>query len=123
LDGVQVVPAVPVQSEFCSHTVKFGAAHVVAHAVPPKPVHSAHVTPHEVAVVGAVAVPQQIGPPVAPTQSMASSHCQLMEPVTGHAVPAGTHVEGVPAVEGVSQHVWPAAHVWVVPPSAALNGQ
>jgi hypothetical protein len=91
--------------------------------VPVKPVHSAHVTPHEVSVVG-LPVPQQIGPadPVA-VQSTASSHCQSMEPVTGHALPAASQVEGELEPSGVSQQCWPAAQVTFLPPSTALKGQ
>jgi len=123
LDAVQVVPASLVQSEFCSQTMKPGAGHEAAHFVPVKPVHSAHVMPHEDAVVG-LPVPQQIGPAEpAPAQSIASSHSQAIELATGHVAPAVTQVEGVPAAEGVSQHCWPAAQTWVFPPSTALKGQ
>jgi hypothetical protein len=112
-----------VQSDCCSQTVMPGAAHEAAHFVPVKPVHSGHVTPHDVSVVGEP-VPQQMGPaaPVA-VQSMASSHCQSTEPVTGHAVPIGSHVDGVPADSGVSQQCWPAAHVTALPASPVLKGQ
>jgi hypothetical protein len=118
-----VEPASPVQSEFCSQTVIPGAGHEVAHFVPVKPVHSAQVFPHEVSVVG-LPVPQQIGPadPEA-VQSMASSHCQSIEPVTGHAVPAASHVDGELEPSGVSQQCSPAAQVTFLPPSAALKGQ
>jgi hypothetical protein len=123
LVAVQVEPASVVQSAFFSQTVMPGAGHVVAHFVPVKPVHSGQVTPHEVSVVGEP-VPQQIGPAEpAAVQSVASSHCQSMDPVTGHGVPAGSQVDGVLADVGVSQQCWPAAQVTFFPPSAALNGQ
>lgn len=120
---MHVVPADPVQSELCSQTVKPGDGQLVAQVVPVNAVHSGHVTPQDVAVVG-MPWPQQMGPAEpAPAQSMASSHCQTIDIATGHAVPAATHVDALVEPTGTSQHCSPAAHVWVAPPSTPLNGQ
>ncbi len=112
----------PVQSEAASQTVMPGDGHDAAQTVPVKAVHSGHVMPQWVAVVG-LPVPQHTGPAAAPTQSMASRHCQSTEPVTGHAVPAGSQVEGDVAPSGTSQQCWPAAHVTLLPPLTPLKGQ
>ena len=112
------------QSEFCSQTVKPGEGHVAAQVVPPKGLHSGHVMPHVLVSVVGVPWPQQMGPAEpAPAQSIASSHCHTTEFATGHAAPTATHVDGLVEPTGTSQHCWPAAHVWVAPPSAPLNGQ
>ena len=102
---MHVVPASPaVQSEFCSHTVKPGAGQLAAHVVPVNPVHSGHVLPHELAVVGEP-WPQQTWPaPASPAQSMASSHCHTIELATGQAAPTATHVDGLLEPTGTSQH-------------------
>jgi hypothetical protein len=118
-DGVHVEPAA-VQSAAFSQTVMPGAGHEAAHVVPVKPVHSAQVTPHELAVVGEP-VPQQTGPAELVAQSMASRHCQSTEPVTGHAVPIATQVDSAEDPSGVSQQCWPAVHVMLE--DAPLNGQ
>ncbi len=114
------MPADPVQSELTSQTTY--PEHDEVHVVPVKPDHSLHVlAPHVVGVT--VPVAQQILPFALLAQSIASPHCQSTEPATGHAVPIGSHVDGVPAEEGVSQQCWPAAQVMFLPPSAALKGQ
>jgi hypothetical protein len=93
------------------------------HLVPVNPVHSVHEFPQDVTVIG-VAVTQQTGPPAsAAVQSDGSSHCQSTEFATGHAVPAGSHVEGVVEPDGTSQQCWPAAQVTLLPPSTPLKGQ
>jgi hypothetical protein len=56
-------------------------------------------------------------------QSGAPSHCQSVEPAIGHAVPRDTHVDGVPALSGGSQHCCPTAQKLFGSPGAALNGQ
>jgi hypothetical protein len=123
LEAVHVEPASLVQSAVFSQTVIPGAGHEVAHLVPVKPVHSGQVTPHAVSLVG-LPVPQQMGPALpAAVQSMASSHCQSMEPLTGHAVPIGSQVEGVFADSGVSQQCCPAVQVTSEPPFTPLKGQ
>jgi hypothetical protein len=68
-----------------------------------------------------VPVPQHTVP-VVEAQSGAPSHFHDVEPVTGHEALTDTHVDTVPAPGG-SQHCFPAAHVMLVPPSPALNGQ
>lgn len=124
LDAVHVVPAAPVQSEVCSHTVKPGEAQVAAHVVPVNAVHSGHDVPQVVVSVVGMPWPQQMAPAEpAPAQSMASSHCQTIELATGHAAPTATHVDALVEPTGTSQHCWPGAHVWVLPASLTLKGQ
>jgi hypothetical protein len=122
-DAVHVEPASVVQSEGPSQTVIPGAGHDAMHLVPVKLFHSGQVTPQWVAVV-AVPVPQQTGVPASrDVQSIGASHCQSTEPVTGHAVPIASHVEGVEDPTGTSQQCWPGLHVMGLPASSALKGQ
>jgi hypothetical protein len=92
-----------VQSAVFSQTTNPGFGQEVAHVVPVKPVHSVHVLPHELTDIGEP-LPQQTGPAAPLTvQSIASSHCQSIEPVTGQAVPMATQVDGEEEPEGDSQ--------------------
>ena len=93
------------------------------HLVPVNPVHSVHEAPQDEAVV-VVAVTQQTGPPPSKAaQSDGCKHSQSTEPVTGQAVPTGSHVDAMVEPEGTSQQCWFAEHVMVAPPSTPLKGQ
>jgi hypothetical protein len=102
LDAVHVEPASVVQSAGAWQTVIPGAGHDLAHLVPVNIDHSGHVMQQWVAVVGRP-VPQQMDPPLAAVQSMASSHSQSTEFATGQAVPIASQVEGDVAPTGTSQ--------------------
>jgi hypothetical protein len=99
-----------------------GAAQDAWHLVPVKPDHSVQVLPHDDSLVVVAPTMQQILPALLFAQSMVSEHCQSIEPVTGHAVPAATHVDGIDEPDGVSQQCSPAAQLSLAA-SAAWKGQ
>ncbi len=67
-----------------------------------------------------VPVPQQTLPEA---QSSAPSHCQSVDPPTGHVTPADAQVDSEDALSGGSQQCSPALQVTSSLSEALLNGQ